>query len=80
LFLLLDADDGAGQRAGLSRGLLLSYLDFFTAGLIEDLAIGGIIGQIDSEALERFVDGIVTLIADCGNVPTAHVLQDHALE
>ena len=41
LLLLLDADDGAGQRAGLGGvGLLQDDLDLLAAGLVEDLAEG----------------------------------------
>ena len=49
--LLLDADDGAGQGAGLGGvGLLQDDLDLLAAGLVEDLAEGGVAGQVDGEA------------------------------
>ena len=79
-FLRLDADDGARERAWLSIACCLRYyFDLFATGLIEDLAVAGIAGQVDGEALERLVDGIATLVGDGADVAIAEVLQDATL-
>ena len=54
LALLLDADDGAGEVAGLGDVAgLQGDLDLLAAGLVEDLAEGGVGGEVDGEGLFR---------------------------
>ena len=79
--LLFDAHDDAGERAGLGvLRLLQDGFDFFAAGLVEDLAEGRIVGQVDGEAAQRLFDGRLAVVVDGGDVAAAEVLQDHALE
>src|SRR5262249_43948320 len=70
LFLLLDADDGAGQRAGRAE----PDLDPLAAGLVEDLAVGGVAVEVDGVAPEGLVDGVVAVVADHADPAAVEVL------
>ena len=78
---LLDAHDDAGEGAGLGGlRLLQDGLDLFAAGLVEDLAEGRVVGQVDGEGAEGLFDRGLAVVVDGGDVAAAEVLQDHALE
>ena len=81
LLLLLDADDDAGDGAGLGRvALLQDDFDLLAAGLVEDGAEAGIAGEVDGEGLQRLLDGRLAVVADGADDAAAQVLQHHALE
>src|SRR5262249_40051862 len=50
------------------------------AGLVQDLPEGGVVRQVDREALERALDGDVAVVADGTDVAAIHVAQGHGLD
>ena len=77
--MFLQPDDRTGQRAGLS-GMLHDHFDFFAAGLLHDLAQARVVGQVDGETLQGFLDGVMAVVADGRNVAAAAILEHHALQ
>ncbi len=55
-------------------------LDLFAAGLVEDLTKGWIVVEIEREAAQDFVDGILAVVSYRGNLAAAEVLQHQAFE
>ena len=82
------ADDGAEPARGLGIGGLTPRdgrgsqrdLDLLAAGLVENLAQRGIVVEIEGEAVQDLVDGIVAVVVDAADGAAALVLEDHALE
>jgi hypothetical protein len=61
----LDADDGAGERAGLGGAALLQDdLDLLAAGLVENVGQGGVGVEVDGEGLQRLLDRVVAVVGD----------------
>jgi hypothetical protein len=60
--------------------LLQRHFHFFTARLLQELSVGGVGGQVDGEAPQCLLDGIMAVVADRRDVAAAQVLQHEALE
>src|SRR5262249_11352100 len=81
LALRFHAHDDAGERARLRVvALLKGDFDALTAGLIDELAEAGILGQIEREALERLLHGVLAVVADGSDLAAAGVVKHEALE
>jgi len=74
LFSGLDAHDDAADLVGRVD------LDPLAADLAQQLAQRRVGGQIDGEALEGLVDGVLGAVADGRDLPAVEVLHDHALK
>src|SRR5262249_20289797 len=49
-------------------------------GVVEQLADGRVVGQIEGEALECLLDGFLAVVVDDANAAVVGILQDEALE
>src|SRR5262249_34699231 len=79
--LRFHADDDAGERAWLRGvGLGQSQLDALAAGLVDELAKGWIVGQVEGESFQRALDRFLAVVADGADLAVARILQDKALE
>jgi hypothetical protein len=73
--------DRAAERARRLPGRLLQHhLHLLAAGLVQELGVGGVVGQIDGERLQRFLDRVVAVVGDGRDQPAAEVLHRQALD
>src|SRR5262249_22056592 len=72
-------DAGKGRWLGIVR-LLEDHFNTLAAGLVYKLAEARIVGEVECEALERLLDGVVAVVADGRDLAAARVLHDQALQ
>jgi hypothetical protein len=72
------ADNDARKQGRLLE--LKRDLDLLAARLVENFAEGRIAGQVERKTMERFVEGIGTVVADGADLAAAHILQHKAFQ
>src|SRR5262245_35285159 len=81
LSLLVHSDGGACLRSRLGGIRLLQYdLVLFAACLMQKLAVRWAPREVNSESLQRAVDGVLRVLTDGADVAAVQISEDHALD